>query len=365
MRSKFPGYYSLSDDEFDEMWDKAIIVLDTNVLLDFYRVSSETQSDLLSLLKFYGSHDRLWIPYQVALEYHDNLYGVVFEQMHNYDETLKTLKNFLGSITQKRNHPFLNDDLINRANNFMKDIDGYFDSQKKKLRGSTNDTSLKGKIADVFDGHVGESFSEDQLKQIYDEGRNRYLKNIPPGYEDKKKGEPDMYKDLIVWREVLKYALDNHVSVIFVSSDTKKDWYLVEKGQTICPHPLLVKEFQNETNQNILLYSLERFMSLAKDRKVVKIQEDSIEELKEKDTEMHYSFFIRSGVKKEDLDKEMEVYNKLYHHLHKCCDVSKRQASDASDMGSTSSSTVNNDFGIISKVDDAVSDSGTTSDEKS
>lgn len=360
MRSKFPGYYSLSDDELGEMWDKAIVVLDTNVLLDCYRVSPETQSDLLTLLKFYGSHNRLWIPYQVALEYHNNLYGVIFDQMHNYDETLKILNGFFGSITQKRNHPFLNDNLIRRANNFMKDISRYFESQKKKLRGAANDTSFKGKIADIFDGHVGEPFSEEQLKQIYDEGKKRYMQNVPPGYEDKKKDEPARYNDLVVWKEVLKYAQDNNVSVIFVSSDTKKDWYLVAKGQTICPHPQLVKEFQDETNQKILLYSLERFMSLAKDRKVVNIQNDSIEELKEKDTEMHYSFFMRSDVKKEYLDKEMESYNKLYHHyLHKYCEVNKRQSSDETDMGSTSSSSGNYNIG------DVVSDLRTTSNEKS
>lgn len=49
MRSNFPGYYSLSKEQLDEVWDKAVLILDTNVLLDFYRVSPETQSDLLEL----------------------------------------------------------------------------------------------------------------------------------------------------------------------------------------------------------------------------------------------------------------------------------------------------------------------------
>lgn len=342
MKSKFPGYYSLEVDKLDEMWDKAIIVLDTNVLLDFYRVSLETQSDLLSLLDYFGEHQRLWIPYQVASEYHSNLYKVVSDQMTRYDDTLDILKKFLSSITQKRNHPFLNDNLINRSNNFIKDIGKYFESQKKKLKDSVVDSSLKGKIADIFEGHVGDPFSDDELNQIYIEGNTRYLKNIPPGFEDKKKGDYEKYNDLVVWNEVLRYAKENSVSVIFVSSDTKKDWYLVEKGQTICPQPLLIKEFQDTTNQNILLYSLERFMSLAKDRNVVNIQDDSIEELKDKESSYVLKYFDYPEIlKKIDLEKSEEAFDKFYNrYLQRYINKNKQQSEDVSNMGSTTSATI-------------------------
>lgn len=351
MRSKFPGYYSLEDDKIDEMWDKAIIVLDTNVLLDFYRVSPETQSDLLSLLDYFGEHQRLWIPYQVALEYHSNLYKVVSDQMTRYDDTLDILKKFLSSITQKRNHPFLNDNLINRSNNFIKDIGKYFESQKKKLKDSVVDSSLKGKIADIFQGHVGDSFTDDELKQIYIQGNTRYLKNIPPGFEDKKKGDSEKYNDLVVWNEVLRYAKAKSVSVIFVSSDTKKDWYLVAKGQTICPQPLLIKEFQDTTDQNILLYSLERFMSLAKERNVVNIQDDSIEELKDKEVDSRYVlkyYDYPEILKKIDLEKSEEAFDKFYNrYLQKYINKNKQQSEDVSDMGSTSSATITSDQNAV------------------
>ena len=66
MRSDFPGYYSLSKEQLDEVWDKAVLILDTNVLLDFYRVSPETQSDLLGVVKHYAEHNHLWILHQVV-----------------------------------------------------------------------------------------------------------------------------------------------------------------------------------------------------------------------------------------------------------------------------------------------------------
>ena len=62
MRSNFPGYYSLSKEQLDEVWDKAVLILDTNVLLDFYRVSPETQSDLLGVVKHYADDSAVSVP---------------------------------------------------------------------------------------------------------------------------------------------------------------------------------------------------------------------------------------------------------------------------------------------------------------
>lgn len=35
MRSNFPGFYSLNQEQLNDVWDRGILMLDTNVLLDF------------------------------------------------------------------------------------------------------------------------------------------------------------------------------------------------------------------------------------------------------------------------------------------------------------------------------------------
>lgn len=342
MRSDFPGYYSLSKEQLDEVWDKAVLILDTNVLLDFYRVSPETQSDLLGVVKHYAEHNHLWIPYQVATEYHDNLYRVIFEQVKKYDETLNILKSFFSSISQKRNHPFLTDNFVRRINNLIRDLERYFESQKKTLRDSVGDATLKDDIANIFEGHIGTPFNEQRLNNIYEEGKRRYALHIPSGFEDKKKGEPDMYNDFLVWSEVIEFSKENKVPVFFISSDTKKDWYLIEQGQTICPLPALIKEFHQETNQYILMFTLERFLSLIKEREVVHVQEDSIKEVKTKDGQnpnadnvfIHY--ISQFDVPKEQITNQLETILNIYRHRKKkysdSCDT------DSCDIGSTMSS---------------------------
>ena len=51
----------------EKVWQNGIIVFDTNVLLNLYRYNEETRNELLKLMKSY--QNRLWMPYQVALEF--------------------------------------------------------------------------------------------------------------------------------------------------------------------------------------------------------------------------------------------------------------------------------------------------------
>jgi len=45
MKDLFPGYYSPSDEDFLELWQKCIFIFDTNVILDFYEHRNETHED--------------------------------------------------------------------------------------------------------------------------------------------------------------------------------------------------------------------------------------------------------------------------------------------------------------------------------
>ena len=46
MKDKFLGYYWSDEDYENEVWENGMLVVDTNVLLDIYRVSPDTSDDL-------------------------------------------------------------------------------------------------------------------------------------------------------------------------------------------------------------------------------------------------------------------------------------------------------------------------------
>jgi hypothetical protein len=90
MRNLFRGYYRPSPEDFTKLWNEAIFVFDTNVLLNIYRYSSVAQSDFFNILeKLQG---RIWIPHQVALEYFENRENVI-DQQHSIHKEIECSLN--------------------------------------------------------------------------------------------------------------------------------------------------------------------------------------------------------------------------------------------------------------------------------
>ncbi len=89
MRETFREYYPLSREEHKLIWNKAIIVFDTNVLLNFYRYSPNTFQTFSKILNMLSN--KIWIPFQVAEEVHAYRLSVIDNQIKIYYEYRKKL----------------------------------------------------------------------------------------------------------------------------------------------------------------------------------------------------------------------------------------------------------------------------------
>lgn len=220
MRSKFPGYYNPTEETFRILTNNATIVLDANVLLDLYRYSEETATILLETID--SLKDRIFIPYQVSLEYHRSLNNVISEQIKKYEDTIKKLEEFKKLLEEKRSHPFLSEELHKKINNFCEEINKELLSKKQEIENLIRENPTKERLANILAGKIGEPFCGKELEEIYKEGEKRYKNHIPPGYKDNNKNGNDRYGDLVLWKEVLKLSKEKD-HIILVSSDTKED----------------------------------------------------------------------------------------------------------------------------------------------
>lgn len=84
MKNLFPEYYKPTVQEYDKIWNEALIVFDTNTLLDLYRYSEESSSDFISVMKFYKA--RLWLPYQIAWEFQRNRISTICGHIEAYHQ---------------------------------------------------------------------------------------------------------------------------------------------------------------------------------------------------------------------------------------------------------------------------------------
>ena len=80
----------------------------------------------------------------------------------------------------------------------------------------------------------------------------------------KKKDQEDdnnAYGDLIIWKQIIKYANEKSVGIVYVTHDQKENWWNIVKGKTIGPRIELRKEFMANTNKEFHMYSMNSFIS--------------------------------------------------------------------------------------------------------
>lgn len=266
MREHFPGYYRLSPDEFEELWNSALIVPDTNVLLTLYRLSDATRQKLLDILE--KMQDRLFVPYQVAYEFQQNRLDVIEEQEATYDEVDKKLAGFANEVVKGvRQHPRLDkDDLKQRI---QEAIEPVRDHLREARAGHTDplvdsDTLGSDVVRDALDPLLGARIGEPRdLHELAADGKKRYERKQPPGWKDSEKPEPQRYGDLAIWLDVVERARDEEKPVILITEERKEDWWWVRSGKLVGPHPELAREMRESAGQDLHMCNVERFMAEA------------------------------------------------------------------------------------------------------
>lgn len=279
MRKLFPGYYKPTEDEFKKIWNDGIIIFDTNVLLDFYRYSEETSNILFDIVE--SVKDRIWIPFKVSFEYHKNLSTVISGQIKKYNDSIKTLQDFKKQINEKRNHPFLSEELHKEINDFCDKFDKELELKKEKVKTLITANPFKDKLAEILEEKIGNPLSTQELEKIYEEGIERFNSNIPPGYKDKSKPGNEKYNDLVIWTEILNRNSQIDSPILLVTGDKKEDWFQKELGLTIGPRPELIDEFKKKKDNLFYCYATDSFLKYAKEYLGIQIEDKVVKEVGE------------------------------------------------------------------------------------
>lgn len=259
--------------------DDTTVVLDSSLLLELYKLSTNASKDILNLL--YEMQDKIWIPKQAYEEYNDNKDKQKREQHNKY----KNIKNELNTPIQKleseikkkfyryrkRHFPNIRN-LENNCNNKVGElrntIKDYIETLHDEIKDNTK-LLKEDKVEEYVqkikeDDKVGKGFDIVDKIEIVKEGEIRYKYDIPPGYEDAKtKTDLRKFGDLIVWKEIIRYSSCKNGDIVFVTNDEKPDWWQIEKDKLIGPRKELIEEFKKcNKNYNIVFLTVRDFYSL-------------------------------------------------------------------------------------------------------
>lgn len=281
MKDRFFGWYPRDPAFVAGVWDRAIFVPDANVLLHCLRHPTKIRDELLRL--FGALKESLWIPYQVGHEFHRNRLDVELGAQDTY-QRLKTdydgiLNQAKEKLKQLRAHPMINVDReLSAIDVFLEDFRGRMDTAATQHPSGDIQAAVE-LLTTLFDGRVGDKWTQEQLNAIKKEGEERYAKKLPPGFKDiKKEGELDRYGDLIIWKDIIAKAEKEKRPIIFISDDVKEDWWWLHRGRKLGPRPELVEEFRLATGQDFLIYEFANFLRVAAERnKEIKESVDEVE----------------------------------------------------------------------------------------
>jgi hypothetical protein len=284
MKKSFPGYFVLSDKEYDDLWEKCIFCMDANVLLNLYRYSQQTRDELISILQ--SIQTRLWISHQAAYEFLDNRLEEISRQEKAYDEMIKKLDDIISTFKDKRRHPFIKIELLDKLSKTYAEVKKELETSKKENAELFHADLIQSKIVDLLEGRVGPAYSKEQLLEICKQGEERYKAKIPPGYKDEVKSTQtsianNKYGDYVIWRQLLDKAKKDSIDIIYVTDERKEDWWRKVDGKMVGPRPELVQEFTDLTNQKYYMYQVDRFMEYAAKKMRREVKEEAIKEIRE------------------------------------------------------------------------------------
>lgn len=271
MKHIFKEQLEGGEDVSSNVWQDCVIVFDTNVLLNLYRYNQGARDELISMMKSY--QDKLWIPYQVGLEFLLNRENVISWLHKGFDDLKAQVDECKKGFFKFFEEKYAKHQLIKRAeleklfDKQLKPIKNRLDKWEKTIPDYSNHDVVKDEILALYENRVGEDYKSDELLEIYSKGKVRFENSIPPGYKDANKktgGARQVYGDLILWLQILDYAKFYHKNVIFVGDDLKDDWWEKEKGQISQPRKELIKEFRDKTGTEIVFHTTKGFIKASK-----------------------------------------------------------------------------------------------------
>ncbi|GAA1870919.1 hypothetical protein GCM10009687_43380 [Asanoa iriomotensis] len=270
-----------------------MVVLDANVLLDAYRFTPDSRADLLNAIRAVG--ERLWIPHQVALEFHKNRADVIASHGGSYKEAIEAISRFKADVEKELKPKVANFvkrvALPERAGESIlgKVLDGLGAAiaQLEQLRdrhGIGADAMRRDPIYEqlekLLDGKVGAPLADADEKAARTEAARRVKEKVPPGFGDVGKSDPA--GDYLLWRQTLNEARDRQLPLLFVTRDTTKDdWVWRPSGRTLGALPDLVAEAKREAGVDFVLLTTQSFLHHARTSLKADVSEDTIQQAAE------------------------------------------------------------------------------------
>lgn len=232
----------------DDIKDDCLVALDANVLLLPYGLDSVTLGKLIAVYRQLAKQGQLIIPAQAAREFGKH-------RSKKIAEIVQYLRNQADQIALPFNKPvglladdpeFLKvKDLASEIGDIGKQIREKIEAIIEKISSHVGRDPVSDSYREVFAGRVIGTGEPANQAEFALEMKRRYSNQIPPGYKDSGKLDGGG-GDLLIWQSILRAATKGSRDSIFVTTDSKSDWYTQSNG-AFQPRLELLEEYRVTT----------------------------------------------------------------------------------------------------------------------
>jgi hypothetical protein len=293
--------------------DSAVVVLDTNALLVPYGLSSESLEGIEKVYTELVKQNRLFVPAHVAREFAN-------ERTGKLTELYQRLKQKMSKVQEIEidNYPLLASveayEKLRKIETDIRELQGKQRSALKETiehvqqwRADDRVSLLYGRL--FTDGLIHEPELTEEFMQDLE---NRNNLKVAPGYKDSKK-ILNYEGDLVIWYTILDLGKRFKRSLIFVSGETKGDWFHRSDNEPIFLKYELVDEYRRASGgETFQLLKFSAFLKLlgANTKIVEEVQINEAQTQKASDRPAISStleFLIRQSVQTEAKQKGFEI----------------------------------------------------------
>jgi hypothetical protein len=266
VRDLYPAYKPSSERELTELWKTCVFAFDASALLDCYRLTPASCDEYFWALE--KVKDRIWLPHQAGLEYYDNRVEVIETGEASYGRIPQIARDaanvFKKALDRYRQYRWIEADrwesILERA---VEQIVSEISAENHVLSGYPSVDPIEQRLQTLFAGKVGDPYLS--MYKIFTRAEQRIQLSIPPGFKDSaEKKDFHRYGDIVLWFQLLDFAKASKKGLVFITSDSKADWWNRANGKTAGVRPELVQEMHMAAGVRFHMYTPNRFMEYAK-----------------------------------------------------------------------------------------------------
>jgi len=278
------------------------IFLDTNVLLDYYKISFTEREELSKF--FTQNKDRIFITKQIEQEFLRHRIDHIRSYLKSLDEFVNSYKNIKSEIERLKNGEIKGFDyyvdnnviLKNDYQDLRTELKNFNDTIKEKLKALFSESDFEEQILEkekkieeirkrlegqadieridplleiVAEFKVTDELSKEEFECIklqFDSLNDKYQtvksdqnfnwKYTFPGCGDKK---DDPYGDFIIYHEIIKYLKNNNCDAVYLTNDVEKnDWLLRKKAELIPYTHYIINTFSLTENTLFIFHAKDK-----------------------------------------------------------------------------------------------------------